>query len=80
MDGVEQLEQLDNLYYFTSHLNICVIYNCNKIMLDILNQHNFNCYHNNFKIILNPQSIEKKKMAWYFITRYYKKHGIYYRK
>tara|TARA_S200000501_G_scaffold312300_1_gene303320 strand:+ start:250 stop:1125 length:876 start_codon:yes stop_codon:yes gene_type:complete len=54
------IEQLENIHYFTNHLNVCVIYNCNKIMLQELTKANFN-FFKNIKIIINPESIEKKR-------------------
>lgn len=54
------LEQLDNIHYFTNHLSVCVIYNCNNFMLQELYKQNFKSYKN-LKIIINPESIEKKR-------------------
>ena len=54
------IEQLENIINFTNHLKVCIIYNCNKLMLDILNKYNFKSYKN-LKIIINPESIEKRR-------------------
>ena len=56
------MEQLDNIHYFTNHLNVCIIYNCNKFMLQELNTHEHNLKkYRNVKIIVNPESIEKRR-------------------
>ena len=54
------MQQLDNIHYFTSHLNVCVIYNCNQFMLEELTKTNFKSYKN-LKIIINKESIEKRR-------------------
>ena len=54
------MEQLDNIHFFTSHLNVCIIYNCNNFMLQELSKHEFKSYKN-LKIIINPESIKKRR-------------------
>lgn len=54
-------EQLENIIYFTNHLKICIIYNCNKYMLDTINESKILEKYDNIKLILNPVSIEKKR-------------------
>lgn len=54
------MEQLDNIHFFTTHLNGCIIYNCNNFMLQELSKHKFKSYKN-LKIIINPESIEKRR-------------------
>ena len=54
------IEQLENIHYFTNHLNVCIIYNCNKFMLQELTKTNFKSYKN-LKIIINPKAIEKRR-------------------
>ena len=54
------LDQLDNIHFFTSHLKVCIIYNCNNFMLQELSKHKFPIYKN-LKIIINSESIEKKR-------------------
>ena len=54
-------EQLENIIYFTDHLEVCIIYNCNKYMLDTINESKILEKYDNIKLILNPVSIEKKR-------------------
>ena len=61
-ENIEFLKaQLENIIYFTKHLKICIIYNCNKFMLDTINESKILESYNNIKLILNPVSIEKKR-------------------
>ena len=52
------VEQLENIHFFTSHLNIVIAYNCNEFMLKELQNYKFESYEN-LKIMINPVSIEK---------------------
>lgn len=54
------VEQLENIHFFTSHLNIVIAYNCNEFMLKELQNYKFESYEN-LKIIINPISIEKNR-------------------
>ena len=54
-------EQLENIIYFTNHLKVCIIYNCNKYMFDIINESKILQSYNNIQLIVNPVSIEKKR-------------------
>jgi hypothetical protein len=60
-ENIEYLiEQLENIHYFTNHLKVGIIYNCNKFMLDKLNNYKFKFYEN-LKIIIYPEPIEKRR-------------------
>ena len=54
-------EQLENIIYFTNHLAVCIIYNCNKYMLDLINESKILQSYENINLILNPISIEKRR-------------------
>ena len=54
------IEQLKNIIFFTNHLHICIIYNYNKYIYDLLTKYNFDKY-SNVKIIINKDTIEKKR-------------------
>ena len=54
------IEQLENIIYFTKHLNVCIIYNCNKYIHEILSKYNFDKY-DSISIIINKETIEKNR-------------------